>query len=61
MQSNIDRSNTQAGFTIPMHMWKQALGPEQFAVLAECLQVWSSQGSKGWHLTNSLLVQRKCI
>lgn len=44
-----------------MHMWKQALGPEQFAVLAECLQVWSSQGSKGWHLTNSLLVQRKCI
>jgi hypothetical protein len=39
VQSNINRSNEQAGFTIPMHMWKEALGPEQFTVLAECLQV----------------------
>jgi hypothetical protein len=39
VQANINRSNTNAGFTIPMLMWKQALGPEQFAVLAECLQV----------------------
>lgn len=48
VQSNINRSNEQAGFTIPMHMWKEALGPEQFAVLAECLQV-----GKGWTLHRS--------
>lgn len=39
VQSNINRSNDQAGFTTPMWMWKQALGPEQFSVLTECLQV----------------------
>ena len=39
VQSNINRSNADAGFTIPMLMWKQALGPQQFATLAECLQV----------------------
>jgi hypothetical protein len=47
VQSNINRSNKQAGFTIPMHMWKQALGPEQFAVLAECLQVRNA-GKTSW-------------
>lgn len=49
VQSNINRSNEHAGFTIPMYMWKQALGPEQFAVLAECLQVSVREGRPaGW-------------
>jgi hypothetical protein len=39
VQVNINRSNAQAGFTLPMQHWRQALGPEQFALLAECLQV----------------------
>jgi hypothetical protein len=39
VQANINRSNEAAGFTLPMSMWWQALGPVQFAVLAECLQV----------------------
>jgi hypothetical protein len=39
VQVNINRSNAQAGFTIPKYMWRDALGPQQFQVLAECLQV----------------------
>ncbi|KAF6257123.1 hypothetical protein COO60DRAFT_33422 [Scenedesmus sp. NREL 46B-D3] len=38
VQANINRSNAQAGFTIPKYMWRDALGPQQFQVLAECLQ-----------------------
>jgi hypothetical protein len=39
VQVNINRSNPQAGFTLPTFMWRDALGPQQFRVLAECLQV----------------------
>lgn len=38
-QVNINRSNARAGFTLPKFMWRDALGREQFALLAECLQV----------------------
>lgn len=41
VQANINRGQEQAGFTLPKFMWRDALGPEQFAVLAECLQVSS--------------------
>lgn len=39
VQVNINRSNEQAGFTIPKFMWRDALGPQQFKALAQCLQV----------------------
>lgn len=38
VQVNIDRGAPQAGFTLPKFMWRDALGPAQFSVLAECLQ-----------------------
>lgn len=46
VQSNINRSYDQAGFTLPMLMWKQGLGQQQFAVLAECLQVYRATGCR---------------
>lgn len=42
VQVNINRAYARAGFTLPMLAWKEALGLQQFAVLAECLQVGSS-------------------
>lgn len=47
VQVNINRSNPQAGFTIPLQMWAQALGPQQFGLLAECLQVRRSSSMSG--------------
>jgi hypothetical protein len=57
VQVNINRSNAQAGFTIPKYMWQDALGPQQFQLLAECLQVRLVQGS-GWYSCSKCLAQQ---
>ncbi len=38
-QPNIDRSSPRAGFAVPKRAWADALGPEQLAVFAECIEV----------------------
>jgi hypothetical protein len=52
VQVNINRSSAQAGFTLPKYMWRDALGPAQFQVLAECLQVtrccWAARSAQQW-------------
>ncbi|KAI8476110.1 MAG: hypothetical protein J3K34DRAFT_516785 [Monoraphidium minutum] len=38
LQANIDRGVERAGFAIPKRMWLDALGPQQMALLHECLE-----------------------
>jgi len=38
-QPNINRGFERAGFAIPKKAWRDALGPEQLAVLTDCIEV----------------------
>ena len=52
LQANINRAYDQAGFTIPKFMWRDALGPTQLKIYAECLEVRVGGGEGGgeqWH------------